>query len=204
MSKEAMKLALEALETLNSGDTYKTHNAATALRQAIEQAQKQEPVAKNECGSIKWLVEDWPQNCFLYAEPPTWTPVEIGVDVTSDGAHVVGMYVLPDAVRYVFYSKFHSIQAQPSRSDIKQEPVATDIMREMLEVQGQHGNWNYDSYMHGLYNGMEYMVALAEKREPKFRDAPETWLAKHEVKRDNFNNVVECKAAHGIKENNNG
>ena len=64
-----------------------------------------------------------------------------------------------------------------------------EIMRQMLEVQGQHGNWNYDSYMHGLYNGMEYMVALAEKREPKFRDAPETWLAKYEVKRDNFNST---------------
>jgi hypothetical protein len=45
MSIEAMTQALEALETLNSGDSYKTHNAATALRQAIEQAEKQEPVA---------------------------------------------------------------------------------------------------------------------------------------------------------------
>jgi len=69
----------------------------------------------------------------------------------------------------------------------EQEPVR--IMREMLEVQGQHGNWNYDSYMHGLYNGMEYMVALTEKREPKFRDAPDDWLAKFEVKRDNFNST---------------
>ena len=75
------------------------------------------------------------------------------------------------------------MKAQP-----EQEPVS-EIMREMLDVQGQHGNWNYDSYMHGLYNGMEYMVALAEKREPKFRDAPEVWLAKYEVKRNNFNNT---------------
>ena len=72
--------------------------------------------------------------------------------------------------------------------DYEPEPVA-ETMRQMLEVQGQHGNWNYDSYMHGLYNGMEYMVALAEKREPKFRDAPKIWLAKYEVKRDNFNNT---------------
>jgi hypothetical protein len=43
MTIKAMKQALEALETLNSGDTYKTHNAATALRAAIEQAEK--PVA---------------------------------------------------------------------------------------------------------------------------------------------------------------
>jgi len=80
----------------------------------------------------------------------------------------------------------------------EQEPVA--IMREMLEVQGQHGNWNYDSYMHGLYNGMEYMVALAEKREPKFRDAPDDWLAKYEVKRDNFNSTEPLtEATHSIK-----
>lgn len=47
----------------------------------------------------------------LYTAPPKpeqWTPVEIGVDVTPEGAHVVGMYVLmPEAVRHVFYSQFH-------------------------------------------------------------------------------------------------
>jgi hypothetical protein len=42
---EAMKQALEALTTLDSGSSYKTHNAATALYRAIEQAEKQEPVA---------------------------------------------------------------------------------------------------------------------------------------------------------------
>ena len=36
---EAMKLALEALETLPAGSSYKTHNAASALRQALEQPQ---------------------------------------------------------------------------------------------------------------------------------------------------------------------
>jgi hypothetical protein len=41
MSIEAMKQALEALETLDGGDSYKTHNAATALRQAIAEAEKQ-------------------------------------------------------------------------------------------------------------------------------------------------------------------
>ena len=42
--REAMKLALEALETLDCGDTYKTHNAASALRKALAQPE-QEPVA---------------------------------------------------------------------------------------------------------------------------------------------------------------
>ena len=87
-------------------------------------------------------------------------------------------------------------EAQPSKP-LTDESIK--IMREMLEVQGQPGNWNYDSYMHGLYNGMEYMVALAEKREPQFRDAPETWLAKYEFKRNNFNNTEAIEQAHGIK-----
>lgn len=47
----------------------------------------------------------------MHTAPPKreqWTPVEIGVDVTLEGAHVVGMYVLmPEAVRHVFYSQFH-------------------------------------------------------------------------------------------------
>ena len=47
-------------------------------------------------------------------EQGTWTPVEIGVDVTPEGTHVVGMYVLmPEAVRHVFYSQFHT--APPSK-----------------------------------------------------------------------------------------
>ena len=82
-----------------------------------------------------------------------------------------------------------AIEAFLAQQSNEQVETVTETMRQMLEVQGQHGNWNYDSYMHGLYNGMEYMVALAEKREPKFRDAPETWLAKYEVKRNNFNST---------------
>ena len=37
---EAMKLALEALETLPAGSSYKTHNAASALRKALEQPEQ--------------------------------------------------------------------------------------------------------------------------------------------------------------------
>jgi hypothetical protein len=48
-------------------------------------------------------------------------------------------------------------------------------MHEMLGVQGQNGNWDYDPYMHGMYNGMEYMMAMVDGREPIFRQAPEQW-----------------------------
>lgn len=58
-----------------------------------------------------------------------------------------------------------------------------DSVKEMRDVQGMNGNWNFDPYMQGLYNGLEFAVALLEKREPVFKDAPEQWLGDIEVKR---------------------
>ena len=49
-------------------------------------------------------------------------------------------------------------------------------LREMVKIQGYNGNWNYDPYMHGLYNGLEFALSIMEKREPQFKDAPEKWL----------------------------
>ena len=40
--------------------------------------------------------------------------------------------------------------------------------KEMLDIQGQKGNYNYDEYMLGLYNGMEYIISLFETREPNY------------------------------------
>ena len=42
--------------------------------------------------------------------------------------------------------------------------------KEMLDLQGQSGNYNYDSYMLGLYNGMEYIISLFETREPIYKE----------------------------------
>jgi len=49
--------------------------------------------------------------------------------------------------------------------------------KEMTNVQGDNGNWNYDPYMHGMFNGMEYVLAIFDEREPKFREAPKEWLS---------------------------
>ena len=46
--RKAAEMALEALETLDVGDSYKTHNAASALRQALAQTEK--PPVKSYCG----------------------------------------------------------------------------------------------------------------------------------------------------------
>ncbi len=49
-----------------------------------------------------------------------------------------------------------------------------ETMKKALRIQGYDGNWNYDEYMFGLYNGMELMLAYAEGREPVYREIPET------------------------------
>jgi hypothetical protein len=46
--RKAAEQALEALESLDCGDTYKTHNAASALRQALAHEALDRMVAENE------------------------------------------------------------------------------------------------------------------------------------------------------------
>lgn len=44
---------------------------------------------------------------------------------------------------------------------------------EMLQV--QKDSYDYDPYMHGMYNGMELILSIIEEREPKFLNAPKEW-----------------------------
>lgn len=48
--------------------------------------------------------------------------------------------------------------------------------KQITELQGSTGNWNFDPYMHGMYNGMEMIMSIFEEREPQFKEAPEEWL----------------------------
>ena len=61
------------------------------------------------------------------------------------------------------------------REDWDEYLSALEEMRAVLEVQKSNGNWNHDPYMHGMYNGMELMMALAERRAPVYKEAPEQW-----------------------------
>ena len=54
--------------------------------------------------------------------------------------------------------------------------------KEMIEIQGQNGNYNYDSYMLGLYNGMEYIISLYENREPTYKNGKDIkFLHEHNI-----------------------
>lgn len=62
----------------------------------------------------------------------------------------------------------------------KECPKPLVKLKEMLEIQGRDGTWNYDHYFHGMYNGMEVMLAVLEGRDSVFREAPKKWLSKKE------------------------
>ncbi|MGE7650511.1 hypothetical protein ACQKM1_22450 [Peribacillus frigoritolerans] len=50
-------------------------------------------------------------------------------------------------------------------------------LKEMRDIQGEDGNWNYDLYTLGLFNAFELAVAICEDRVPNYKAAPEQWLS---------------------------
>lgn len=50
-----------------------------------------------------------------------------------------------------------------------------EMLREAVKIQGYDGNWNFDPYMMGMYNGLEYALSLFENREPVYKSAPVIW-----------------------------
>ena len=63
----------------------------------------------------------------------------------------------------------------PVKPDIKWHTL--EQLKDMLIIQGEDGNWNHDSYMHGMYNGMEYAISFLEGRDPDYKSPPPVWLA---------------------------
>ena len=45
----------------------------------------------------------------LETKEEPWSPVSIGVDITKDGAHVVGIYALDADTSQIFYAKHHPV-----------------------------------------------------------------------------------------------
>jgi len=83
-----------------------------------------------------------------------------------------------DGKAYCDLNQIYEWARQLITKEIRQarQEIADEIGK-MQEIQGVDGTWNYDSYMHGMYNGMEFCHALVKNVEPKYREAPKQWLA---------------------------
>jgi hypothetical protein len=129
---EVLKQALEALETTwyhvgtfaPTDDAIELYDQArTSLRQAIAELESQEPVPTIEeleqeiyqntrnfvsLDVMEWMLKRYYTHLPQRTEQEQPLPlVEIGVDVTADGASVVAFYRRPNAVMEMFYSQFH-------------------------------------------------------------------------------------------------
>jgi len=51
-------------------------------------------------------------------------------------------------------------------------------LKNVTDIQCSSGNWNYDSYMHGMANGLILALHIMtdSQEEIKYKDAPEVWL----------------------------
>lgn len=63
--------------------------------------------------------------------------------------------------------------------------------KEMLDIQGQKGNYDYDEYMLGLYNGMEHIIALFETREPNYTSGKDVEFTNNETQQKEFIKYLE-------------
>lgn len=81
-----------------------------------------------------------------------------------------------EADRLVAYIEQQQAALDAANARIKELEGGLANAESALAIQGCHGNWNYDAYMHGMYNGMEYVLATVTGREPNFKDAPDEWL----------------------------
>ncbi len=68
------------------------------------------------------------------------------------------------------------MKTMKTQQNVNEPLTASDLfapLRDQLRIQGSDGNWNYDAYMQGMYNGLECALATLEHREPQYRSKPE-------------------------------
>lgn len=89
---------------------------------------------------------------------------------------------------------------QELKKQIKKWNFHLNNAKEMLDLQGQDGNYNYDSYMLGLYNGMEYIISLFETREPVFKDGKNIEFLSEKFQQQEFIEYLESEKNRLAKE----
>lgn len=134
MSKEIMQQALDALK-YHQEQTRPIQNTIEAI-EALEAAlaQPEQAPFKPDWVSYRQGVADGA------AQPEQEEPlplVDMGVDVTPEGTHVVACYNRPDAVQEMFYSQFHPLAKPEQKPKLSDAGVDTNIPLWGLEPKGK-------------------------------------------------------------------
>jgi len=75
------------------------------------------PISKEMFAEFSKHFSEYPAN---QPKDEPWSPVSIGVDVTSKGAHVIGIYALDADTSQIFYAKYHHA---PQRKPLTDEEI---------------------------------------------------------------------------------
>ena len=82
-------------------------------------------------------------------------------------------------------------EAKELKKQIEEWKHHLKCSKEMLNIQGQKGNYDYNEYMLGLYNGMEYIIALFETREPIFKSGKDIEFISDKTQQKKFIEYLE-------------
>ena len=118
MALNALEFSLPAIEDFGSKEQLTDcHRAIMALYKSIAQPE-QEPFKPDWVSYRQGVVDG-------AAQPEQEEPlplVDIGVDVTPEGTHVVACYNRPDAVQEMFYSQFHPLTKPEQEAVCDKDP----------------------------------------------------------------------------------
>ena len=103
----------------------------------------------NDCQNCEYhrqRAQLWREEAYKQAGHPLperdepWSPVSIGVDITKEGAHVVGIYALNKDTSQVFYAKHHPA---PQRTwvGLTEEDIGDEFVR--FQIQGGFNRFEY-------------------------------------------------------------
>ena len=48
-------------------------------------------------------------------------------------------------------------------------------LQDLINIQSEDGNWNYDPYMFGMLNGLICALSILTGKDPEYRTAPKIW-----------------------------
>lgn len=75
---------------------------------------------------------------------------------------------------------------------VDQEEILTKRLNEVkdvLKLAGQDGNWNFDSYNNGLFNGIELARTIMEGGEPQYRQLHKAKFMEDKDGKEKRNNI---------------
>lgn len=133
-------------------------------------------IDKNIPDGFYWIYSNIdPNNKFLVKKYTFVTNKKTGETVTGYGFGIwdgAGFIPLGDVADQV------SIIPLQDANSTDRLMYLTDEIRNIIQIQGTNGNWDWDPYMLGLYNGLELAFAMLEDRPPVFKTKPKVWRKK--------------------------